>query len=77
MRRMLSYALLGVGALLLLLAALASTGAAISLVERMRFGPGLMFADVEFLTILMFLFGGTGAAFLWLGKRLPRSRESH
>ncbi len=77
MRRMLGYSLFGVGALLLLSAALASIGAGISLVERMRFGPGLMFADVEFLTILMFLFGGTGAASLWLGKRLARSRESH
>lgn len=63
--------------MLLLSAALASIGAAISFVERMRFSPGLMFADVEFLTILMFLFGGAGAAFLWLGKRLARSRESH
>ena len=77
MRRMLGYSLLGVGALLLLSAALVSIGAAVSLVERMRFGPWLMFADVEFLTILIFLFGGTGAAFHWLGKRLARSREPH
>jgi hypothetical protein len=77
MSRMLGYSLLGVGALLLLSASLVSIGAAVSLVERMRFGPWLMFADVEFLTILIFLFGGTGVAFLWLGKRLARSRESH
>jgi hypothetical protein len=73
---MLGHIFLVIGVLLLLAAALASIAAGTSLVERMRFGPGLMFADVEMLAILAFFLGGAGATVFWLGKRLLRGHRA-
>lgn len=73
MTKFLGWALATVGALLLLLALLAAVGAVIALAERIKFGHGLMFADVEFLSALALLLGVFGGASLWLGRRLART----
>jgi uncharacterized membrane protein len=72
MKHFLANALTVVGVLALVLAVFAAIAAAISLNERIRFGPGLMFADVEILAILTLFLGVAGAALLWFGKRLAR-----
>jgi len=61
-----------VGVLTLLLAVLAAIAAAISLNERIRFGPGLMFADVEILAIVTLFLCVVGVALLWFGRKLTR-----
>jgi hypothetical protein len=72
MRRILGSTFLVVGALSVLLSVLSLIGAAISLRERIKFGPGLMFADVEILAAIAFMLGGAGGVFLWLGRKLVR-----
>jgi len=76
MKLILGRAFLAVGALWALLAVFAAIGAAVALSERMRFGRGLMFADVEFLLILTFVLGVAGVAILWLGIRLVRPAKT-
>lgn len=56
----------------MLLAVLAVIAAAIFLNERIRFGPGLMFADVEILAMLTLFLSVVGVALLWFGRRLAR-----
>ena len=72
MKRFLAYTLTVIGALTLLLAVFAAIAAAISLNERIRFGRGLMFADVEILAILTLFLGIAGVALLWFGRKLNR-----
>jgi hypothetical protein len=72
MRRILGSTFLVVGALSVLLSVLSLIAAAISLRERIKFGPGLMFADVEILAAIAFMLGSAGGVLLWLGRRLVR-----
>jgi hypothetical protein len=72
MKRLLAYVLTLLGALALLAAALAAVAMAVSLAERSKYGPGLMFADVEIFAVLAFFLGGAGGALLWVGRRLGR-----
>jgi len=72
MKRFLACTLTAVGALTLLLAAFAAIAAAIALSERLRFDPGLMFADVEILAILALFLAAAGAILLWAGRKLNR-----
>jgi predicted lysophospholipase L1 biosynthesis ABC-type transport system permease subunit len=72
MKHVLAYTFTFVGVLTLLLAVLAAIAAAISLSERIRSGPGLMFADVEILAILTLFLCIVGVALLWFGRRLAR-----
>lgn len=75
-KRILGGAFIVAGTISLFLAVFAAIGTAIALSDRIRFGPGLMFADVEFLAMLTFLLGGAGAGLLWLGRRLVRLNGS-
>lgn len=72
MRRILGSAFLVVGSLSVLLSVLSLIAAAISLRERIKFGPGLMFADVEILAAIAFFLGVPGGLLLWLGRKLIR-----
>jgi hypothetical protein len=65
------------GFLVLSLGGILATGALIffweavaALLERIRFGSGLMFADAEVLLLLAVLLGLAGSGALWLGLRL-------
>ncbi len=75
MRRVLGGVFLGLGTLLVLGAVFASIGALIALIDRFRFGRGIMFADAEFLALVTLVFGAAGSLVLWLGKKLVRSRK--
>jgi hypothetical protein len=75
-RRILKRTFFAVGALLLVLSAVALATAAIALSERIRFGPGLMFADVEILVMLAIVLGLPGGILVWLGKRFFRNGRS-
>ncbi|OGP53441.1 MAG: hypothetical protein A2Y65_07050 [Deltaproteobacteria bacterium RBG_13_52_11] len=72
MKHFLANTLTVIGVLTLLLAVFTAIAAAISLNERIRFGPGLMFADVEILAILTLFLCVVGVALLWFGRRLSR-----
>ena len=61
---------LGLGGILAVGALIFLWEAATALVERIRFGSGLMFADAEVLLLLAVLLGLAGAGALWLGLRL-------
>jgi hypothetical protein len=55
----------------LLLIALVSGGASmVSLFERLKHGPGLLFADVEFLGFIAVIAAILGAAMLFVVKKL-------
>jgi hypothetical protein len=75
MKHFLAHTFTFVGILTLLLAALAAIAAVISLSERVRSGPGLMFADVEILALLTLFLCIVGLALLWFGRRLTRRTE--
>jgi preprotein translocase subunit SecY len=62
------------GVLTLILAVFAAIASANSLAERMRFGSGVMFADVELFAMLALCLLVVGAGLLWLGKRLNRKK---
>ena len=67
------------GGLLLLCAFLSGIAALSSLAERMRHGPGLMFADVEFFAVVSAVLGAIGGIAAWLGLRMKTgngNRES-
>lgn len=72
MKRFLARVLVVMGVLTLLLAVLAALAAAMSLDERLRHGPGLMFADVEIFALLTLLLGIGGASLIWFGNRVNR-----
>jgi predicted Co/Zn/Cd cation transporter (cation efflux family) len=72
MKHFLAYTFTVVGVLTLLLSVFAAIAAAAALIERIRFGPGLMFADFEILAILTLFLGVVGAALLWFGRKLNR-----
>ncbi len=65
--------LTGVGALLVLLGVLSAVGSLVALVDRARFGRGIMFADVEVLAILAVVCAVPGVAALWAGSKLAKS----
>lgn len=72
MKHFLAHMLTAVGALALLVAVFAAVVAAIALNERIRFGPGLLFADVEILAMLTLSLCAVGLAVLWFGRTLLR-----
>jgi len=67
-----SCVLICTGAVLVLAALLAALGSALALRERLRYGPGLMFADVEFLGLTALVCGAVGGLVLFTGTRLAR-----
>ncbi len=60
------------GSLLLLVAVLAALASLRSLVERLRFGPGLLFADVELFAVVALVSGAFGVLMFWIGIRVGR-----
>ena len=72
MKQFVAYTFTVVGVLTLLLAFLAAVAAANALSERIRFGRGLMFADVEILAMLTLFLGVVGGALFFFGRRLHR-----
>jgi hypothetical protein len=64
MKHFLANTLTVVGVLTLVLAVITAVASTISLAERIRFGPGLMFADVEILAILTLFLCVAGIALL-------------
>ncbi len=62
----------GVGAALVLLAVLSAAAAAVALVDRARFGRGIMFADVEVLALVAAACAVPGVAALAVGARLGK-----
>jgi cell division protein FtsX len=61
---------------LVILAMLAAGGSVTSLVERLQYGRGLLFMDVELFAMIAVGLGGLGVFLLWLGSRLSHKRFS-
>ena len=74
MKRLLGGALVAAGILSAFLAVIALTGALAALTDRMRFGRGLMFADVEILGMLTLLLAAAAAVLICVGRKLVRRR---
>ena len=72
MRTFVATTFIVVGVLTLMLAVFPALAAANSLAERMKFGSGVMFADVELFAMLAIFLLAVGAGLFWLGKRLTR-----
>ncbi len=70
--RTLSRLLVGLGSLLILAAALSGLAGVNALLERMRFGPGPLFADVELFGVIAVALGALGAGAVYLGIQLAR-----
>jgi len=64
------------GGLFVVLAMLAAGASVTSLVERLQFGRGLLFMEVELFTMIAVGLGGLGVFLLWLGSRLSHKRFS-
>ncbi len=61
-----------IGTLFLLLALGAGLVSVSALVERMRYGPGIMFADVEFFGLLSLVSGVLGTILVISANKLSR-----
>ena len=72
MRQFLAVALILGGVIALLCGGLAAVGTAAAYMDRRRFGPGLMFADVEILGALTVMLSLCGLGLLCLGRKLSR-----
>jgi hypothetical protein len=70
MKRMISIGLWMVCGLLLLIALVSGGASILSLIERMKHGPGLMFADVEFFGLIALIAVILGAATLFAARKL-------
>jgi hypothetical protein len=57
----------------LIIAAIAAFFAFTSFIERKNYGPGLMFADVEILTLTAIIFIVSGLVCLWTSRRLKKT----
>ena len=61
-----------IGTLLLILALLAGLVSIEALVSRIQYGPGLMFADVEFFGLVAFVCAGFGVLLVIVAKKLKK-----
>jgi len=73
MKKMISMGLWIVGGLLLLIALVFGGASILSFLERVQHGPGLLFADVEFLGFIALIAVILGAATLFVAKTLSTS----
>jgi hypothetical protein len=73
MKKIISIGLRIVGGLLLLIALVSSGASILSLLERVKHGPGLLFADVEFLGFIALIAIILGAAMLFAARKLSTS----
>ena len=68
---------LTIGGGILLIITLLSLGAYIlALIERLRHGPGLLFADVEIFGFIAFICALSGRAALFAARRLAKRKQS-
>ena len=70
MKKIISIGLWIVGGLLLLIALVSGGASILSLLERVQHGPGLLFADVEFLGFIAAIAAILGATMLFVAKKL-------
>jgi len=70
MKKIISIGLWIVGGLLLLMAIVSGGASMVSSLERVQHGPGLLFADVEFLGFIAVIAAILGAAMLFVAKKL-------
>lgn len=73
MKKIISIGLWVVGGLLLLIALVSGGASILSLIERMKHGPSLMFADVEFFGLIALIAVILGAATLFAARNLSTS----
>jgi hypothetical protein len=70
----LSKGMIVVGGVLLLIALLLLTVSILSFIERLKYGPGLFFADVEFFGLIVFSSGIAGVMTVLIAKRHPKEK---
>lgn len=70
MKKIISIGLWIVGGLMVLIALVSGGASILSLLERVQHGPGLLFADVEFLGFIAVIAAILGAAMLFVAKKL-------
>ncbi len=70
MKRTISIALWIVGGLLILIAIVFGGASVLALIARAQHGPGLFFADVEFLAFIALIAAISGAAVLFAARKL-------
>ena len=75
MKRTISIGLWIGGGLLLLIAFVSGGASILSLLERVQHGPGLLFADVEFLGMIALIAVILGAATLFAARKLSTSEK--
>lgn len=63
------------GGFLLMIALISGVASILSLIERLRYGPGLLFADVEILGLLALVSAGAGISALWIAKKSSRNPQ--
>lgn len=71
----LSKGMIGVGGVLLLIALLSLTASILSFIERLKYGPGLFFADVEFFGLIALVSGIAGVVTVLVAKRLSKRKK--
>lgn len=75
MKKMISIGLWTVGGLLLLITLVFGGASVLALIARVQHGPGLLFADVEFLGFMALITAILGAAVLFAAKKLSASEK--
>jgi hypothetical protein len=70
MKKIISIGLWIVGGFLVLIALVSGGASMVSLLERVRHGPGLLFADVEFFGFIALIAAILGATALFVAKKL-------
>ena len=72
MRKTLASILTIAGVISLLISLMSAYYAVISFIERSKYGPGLLFADVEIFTAITLFFIIVGSATLWISYRIKK-----
>lgn len=73
MRKTLVSLLTIVGIISLLVSLMSAYYAVISFIERSKYGPGLLFADVEIFSAITIFFAVAGAFSLWVSYRIKKN----
>ncbi|MFZ0452285.1 MAG: hypothetical protein WCE54_23040 [Ignavibacteriaceae bacterium] len=72
MRKTLASLLTLLGVVSLLVSLMSAYYAVISFIDRSKYGPGLLFADVEIFTAITLFFIIVGSAVLWISYRINK-----
>lgn len=73
MRKTLASILTLLGAVSLLISLMSAYYAVISFLDRSKYGPGLLFADVEIFTAITIFFIIVGSISLWISYRIKKN----